>query len=117
MKTYYQSNPNEKLFVRLIGDDYHCKKVELYFDATIEQVAEYALNHTIRAADISRGFRLPKYHKLTDSGHRRWMNVETGSVDDYDGWGYQNEDGRDVNAVDLGEVIEVVQDAGAWVEV
>jgi hypothetical protein len=36
-----------------------------------------------------------------------YMNVETGSVDDYEGWQYTNEDGGQVNAVDREEVIPV----------
>ena len=36
-----------------------------------------------------------------------YINVETGSTDDYNGWWYTNENGEDVNAVDLGEVVEV----------
>lgn len=48
---------------------------------------------------------------------KMYMNVETGSVDTRDGWGYENEAGETVNAVDLGEVIEVNQNEnGDWVE-
>lgn len=48
---------------------------------------------------------------------KMYMNTKTGSVDDYDGWYYENEDGETVNAVDLGEVVEVEKDAnGDWVE-
>ena len=36
-----------------------------------------------------------------------YMNTATGSVDNYDGWWYVNEKGEKVNAVDLGEVVEV----------
>jgi hypothetical protein len=47
----------------------------------------------------------------------QYMNTDTGSVDTYNGWWYENEDGATVNAVDLGEVVEVVKDAnGDWVE-
>lgn len=46
-----------------------------------------------------------------------YMNTKTGSVDTYDGWFYVNEAGEEVNAVDLGEAIEVIKDAnGDWVE-
>lgn len=38
------------------------------------------------------------------------MNLEIGSVDIRDGWDYENEDGKTVNAVDRGEVVEVVRD-------
>ncbi len=47
-----------------------------------------------------------------------YMNPATGSVDTYDGWWYENEDGEKVNAVDLGEVVAVYKDKdGAWKEV
>lgn len=46
-----------------------------------------------------------------------FMNVETGSVDTYDGWFYENENGETVNAVDLGEVVEVIKNQdGDWIE-
>lgn len=49
---------------------------------------------------------------------RYFMNISTGSVDDYEGWFYVNEQGEEVNAVDLGEVVEVKKDEnGDWVEV
>lgn len=50
---------------------------------------------------------------------KMYMNLATGSVDDYDGWWYHDEDGDFVNAVDLGEVVEVEWNdkAGIWVEV
>ena len=41
-----------------------------------------------------------------------YMNVETGSVDDYEGWQYTNEDGGQVNAVDRGEVVPVYWNRG-----
>lgn len=48
---------------------------------------------------------------------KMYMNIETGSVDTRDGWYYKNEFGDTVNAVDLGEVIEVQKDEnGDWVE-
>ncbi len=46
-----------------------------------------------------------------------YMNAATGSVDGYDGWWHENEEGESVNAVDLGEVVEVVKAKdGGWVE-
>ena len=46
---------------------------------------------------------------------KQYMNIKTGSVDTYDGWYYENEDGKTVNAVDLGEVVEVQKDdQGEW---
>ena len=45
-----------------------------------------------------------------------YMNTETGQVDNYEGWYYENEDGEEVNAVDLNEVVEVIMVNGEWVE-
>lgn len=47
-----------------------------------------------------------------------YMNEMTGSVDTYDGWWYENEDGEKVNAVDRNEVVAVIKDKdGTWKEV
>ena len=47
---------------------------------------------------------------------KQYMNIKTGSVDDYDGWWYEDENGVEVNAVDRGEVVEVVKNSkGDWV--
>ena len=48
---------------------------------------------------------------------KMYMNIETGSVDDYDNWIYEDEDGEIRNAVDEGGVVEVVKVNGEWVEV
>lgn len=48
---------------------------------------------------------------------KMYMNISTGSVDSRDGWFYQNESGQTVNAVDLGEVVEVEMVNGEWCEV
>lgn len=45
-----------------------------------------------------------------------YMNAATGSVDTRENWDYENENGETVNAVDLGEVIEVVKEGQDWVE-
>ena len=47
-----------------------------------------------------------------------YMNIRTGSVGTRDEWDYQDEDGNTVNAVDLGEVVEVRwnEEAADWVE-
>lgn len=48
---------------------------------------------------------------------KMYMNLATGSVDTYDGWWYENEDGEKVNGVDLGEVVEVIKNSeGDWIE-
>lgn len=38
---------------------------------------------------------------------KQYMNIKTGSIDTYDGWYYTDENGKTVNAVDLGEVEEM----------
>ncbi len=49
---------------------------------------------------------------------KMYMNEKTGSLDSKDGWWYENEAGQIVNAVDLGEVVEVVLDSEfEWVAV
>ena len=54
---------------------------------------------------------------MTMNSQKFYMNIQTGSVGTYDDWYYENEDGKIINAVDLGEVIEVIKDdAGNWVE-
>lgn len=48
---------------------------------------------------------------------KMYMNIETGSVGTRDEWDYQTETVGTVNAVDLGEVLEVVKNKdGEWVE-
>jgi len=41
---------------------------------------------------------------------KKYMNVKTGSVDNYNGWDYVNEENQTVNAVDLGEAVSVFWD-------
>jgi len=48
---------------------------------------------------------------------KMYMNIETGSVDTRDGWWYDTEDSEHVNAVDRGEVVEVIKVAdGQWMQ-
>ena len=49
---------------------------------------------------------------------QKYMNIHTGSVDVYDGWFYENEDGEKVNAVDREEVTPVFwnEDENYWEE-
>ena len=50
--------------------------------------------------------------------NKMYMNTDTGSVDSYDGWDYENGSGEQVNALDLGEVVEVEKDKnGDYIEV
>ena len=52
---------------------------------------------------------------MVNFNEKCYMNTATGSVDNYDGWWYVNEKGEKVNAVDLGEVVEVEKDEdGDW---
>ena len=53
-----------------------------------------------------------------ESEKQMYMNLSTGSVDQYDGWFYENQSGQTVNAVDLKEVVLVVWDKNeeTWVE-
>lgn len=46
---------------------------------------------------------------------KQYMNIETGSIDDYDGWYYEAENGETVNAVGRGEVtpVKIVIDVDA----
>ena len=45
---------------------------------------------------------------------KQYMNPETGSVDDHDGWWYEDETGTEVNGVDQGGLIEVVRNGTKW---
>lgn len=47
---------------------------------------------------------------------KKYMNIETGSVDTHEGWWYEDEDGVEVNAVDRGEVVEVTPDIRAEIQ-
>ena len=42
-----------------------------------------------------------------EKGEKIYMNTITGAVDKYEDWYYENEEGEQVNAVDLNEVVEV----------
>lgn len=43
-------------------------------------------------------------------GEKVYMEPATGSVDTYDGWWYEDENGNQVNGVDRGELVEVYWD-------
>ena len=47
-----------------------------------------------------------------------YMNVKTGSIDDYNGWFYENRNGEQINAVDQGEVVPVIweKETETWKE-
>jgi len=53
-----------------------------------------------------------------ESEKQMYMSLSTGSVDQYDGWFYENQSGQTVNAVDLKEVAPVVWDKNdeTWIE-
>lgn len=47
----------------------------------------------------------------------KYMNVETGSIGNYDDWYYTDEEGFQSNAVDEGDVVKVCKDChNNWVE-
>ena len=46
--------------------------------------------------------------KALESGEQIYMNVHSGEIATWEGWNYDNEDGQNVNAVDLGEVVPVI---------
>ena len=51
-----------------------------------------------------------------DKMEKQYMNTATGSVDDYNGW-YYDDNGVQVNAVDRGEVVAVELVDGEYREV
>lgn len=63
--------------------------------------------------------KLERY--LTPAECETYMNPATGSIDTYDGWWYAETDadgnytGKEVNAVDLDEVVPVEWNFGCWV--
>lgn len=62
--------------------------------------------------------KLKQFETEHGNMEKMYMNTKTGSVDSYEGWHYESDDGNSVNAVDLGEVVEVKKnDDGDWVEV
>ena len=54
--------------------------------------------------------------KEMTKAQQQYMNIETGSVDTYDGWWY-DDNGEQVNAVDRGEVVAVELVDGEYQEV
>ena len=44
---------------------------------------------------------------IMNTNAKTYMNIETGSTGTYNEWWYENESGDQVNAVDLGEVVEL----------
>jgi hypothetical protein len=53
----------------------------------------------------------------TEQKQAMYMNLETGSVDTYDGWEYLLETGEIVNGVDRNEAVKVKRGPdGDWVE-
>jgi rubredoxin len=79
--------------------------------------------HEYNELPLSSSTRCPMCHVTTviedlSADRKVYMNIYTGSVGLYDSWDYQDEDDNWVNAVDLGEVVEVEDDGnGNWVEV
>ena len=69
--------------------------------------------------DFDRAFPEPHHfsiHRIMEP-EPMYMNVETGTVGPAREWIYENESGELVDAVELGEVVEVVKnEKRAWVE-
>lgn len=52
--------------------------------------------------------------RLACDTEAEYMNTKTGSVDNFDGWWYTDENGIEKNAVIKGEVVEVIKINGEW---
>lgn len=44
-----------------------------------------------------------------------YMNIETGSIGEYNDWFYWDDSGAIVNAVDNNEVVQVKYENGIWI--
>ena len=55
-----------KTYTKLTGKNYSSKSVELFFDATAEEVEEYALNNNIRVEKIDTGWALRGNQKASE---------------------------------------------------
>lgn len=49
--------------------------------------------------------------------HNLYMHIATGSIGQYNDWYYLDDTGKEVNAVDLGEVVEVIQNFDGTYEI
>ena len=72
------------------------------------------IDEMMYAAEIEQ--RRHEANPEEDKMEKQYMNVATGSVDDYDGW-YYDDNGVQVNAVDRGEVVAVKLVDGEYQEV
>jgi len=95
-----------------------CSSDDLYFDKdhdTFECGSCGALkDNPIHEKEL---FDLSTIIEMFVGDNTMYMNPDTGSVDTYDEWYYEDENGEIVNAVDLDEVIEVIEQDDCWIEV
>lgn len=80
----------------------------------------YGLNQIVEGKVAGKfvivGKKIAKYSPTGKDA--MYMNPVTGSVDTYDGWWYEDENGEKRNAVDRNEVVAVIKDKdGTWKEV
>jgi len=96
--------------------------VERHFEAVKAYAAKYRLDPwditDMRYGESSDGKGFTFCARYSRINTVMFMNIQTGSVNCYDGWNYVNELGEKVNAVVLGETVEVEKDNnGDWIEV
>lgn len=92
-------------------------ELDIHLECLQEAGAEFDYAAAMRFAKLYSEQHIVLAAASEQDDETNYMNLETGSVDTRDGWFYTNEDGDTVNAVDLGEVVEVVKTNGEWVEV
>ena len=91
------------------GGVWKVKKTSYYYPGTI-------VNGRMVFGDVSGYMSQESWYM----DGQMYMNIPTGSVDTYEGWWYDELDedgsytGRQVNAVDRGEVVAVKWDGHAW---
>jgi hypothetical protein len=91
------------------------QEVQMQFNQNVDRNAwvfdqnELKTRHT--GKQTLKALCLDYFVELESSSEPMFMNPETGSLDTHDGWNYINEQGQEVNAVDLGEVYEVFRNS------
>lgn len=91
------------------------------YDASTSHVAWFLRDSGILADVLAEAETVYIQHmdreQVAEAAEPMYMNRETGSVGTRDDWDYETEDGKTVNAVDLGEVDEAARDErGNWIE-
>jgi hypothetical protein len=110
----FETTGNDKVD-RLVGAEVQTYEVDSIEDAVEQLRSDVAATWGDEAAQEVDASML---EAVAHAGGRMYMNVATGNVDTYDGWYYEDENGETVNAVERGEVVEVVWDADteSWAE-